>query len=438
MNYQISKNFYDISKIHSDWKSIKLKYILSISDHKSPNFTQEKILSLTQRGIVERDVSTNEGQIAESYEKYILVKQGQICMNPMDLLSGWVDISSYDGLISPAYYTFILNNEFNNKFINYFLQSNYLRKTFFKIGKGVSSHDNFGRWVLTPEELKNIFIFFPEIEEQKLISKYLEKKMQQIKLLIEKTKKKIEILTEQRTSFINHFVTKGLDPKVEMKDSGIEWMGKIPKHWSLKKIKYSALIELSSVDRHEYDSETKVSICHYNDTYKNEYIDKKTSLPLGTCTSNELDKFKLKKGDIVLTKDSESPEDIGIPTFIEDDLDNTVCGYHLALIRTDNKKIESEFLYRYIESKTVRDYFYICSNGITRYGLGKPSIKNLLVPVIPTQEQIQIVKKIRKLSFSINNTHSLLLKKIRTLKEHRKSLIFSFITGKVRVTKDMI
>ena len=212
----MSKEFYDLSKIPNNWKCSRLKYILSFSEEISNNPLNEKNLSLTQNGIIKKDISTNEGQISKSYDKYILVKKGQISMNPMDLLTGWVDISPLDGLISPAYYTFKLKNNFDTKFVNYFFQSNYYRKTFFKLGKGVASHDNFGRWVLTPDELKNIYIFYADLEQQKLISCYLDNKTNQIDLLIKKIQKKIKLLKEKRTSLINQCATKGLDPNVEM------------------------------------------------------------------------------------------------------------------------------------------------------------------------------------------------------------------------------
>lgn len=160
-------------------------------------------------------------------------------------------------------------------------------------------------------------------------------------------------------------------------------MGEILKHWNIEALKYISSVELISIDRHECDDEKRVNICHYTDVYKNKYIDPKSILPMGICSDNEFEKFSLRKGNILLTKDSESPDDIGILTFVVEDIDNMVCGYHLVIIWMKSTDFRSEFIYWYIESKNVKDYFYISSSGITRFGLGKGSIENFKVIAPP-------------------------------------------------------
>ncbi len=433
MNYQISKNFYDISKIPRDWKNIRLKYILSISDSKSLNFSQEKILSLTQKGIVERNITSNEGQIAKSYEKYILVKQGQICMNPMDLLTGWVDISSYDGLISPAYYTFILNKEFDNKFINYFLQSNYLRKTFFKLGKGVASHDNFGRWVLTPEELKNIFIFFPQIEEQKLISRYLDKKTKQIDRLVEKFQKKVKLLQEQRTSFIKQYITKGLDLNVDMKDSGTKWIGDIPKHWEIKKLKHIGYQKSGNGFKVELQGNLEGDFPFYKVSDTNiDGNEKYLSISNNYLSNETVDKNRIgifPKNTIIFPKIGEvlklNKRRIALR---ECCIDNNMMGLILS------SKDIPEFVYFYM---TLVNFDLYCSDG-TIPSISESQVGQIIYISPPIQEQKNIIET---LTNKLKLQEKIILsekRRIQTLIEYRQTLIFSFITGKVRVSEDMI
>jgi type I restriction enzyme S subunit len=281
-------------------------------------------------------------------------------------------------------------------------------------------------------------VIVPPLDEQKTISRYLDQKISQIDSLIEKTQKKISLLDEQRTSLINHYVTKGLDPNVELKESGVEWIGQIPKHWIVKRLKYVSSVELSSVDRHEHDDEKRVKICHYPDVYRNEYIDSTTLLPEGSCSDSEYEKFSLLKGDILLTKDSETPEDIGIPTLVLESLKDTVCGYHLAIIRMTSSDVCPEYIYRYIESENVKNYFYVSSSGITRFGLGKGSIENLWVLIPPNEEQIKVSNKISSLSLRTKKLSERLQNRIGLLKEYRQSLISSVVTGKIRVTEEMV
>ena len=423
MSISISKNFYDVSIIPKNWTEKRLKNILSISENKSSNFNNEKILSLTKKGIVINDISSNKGQIAQSYEKYIKVKKGQICMNPMDLLSGWVDISYFEGLISPAYYTFELNEKVENKFLNYFLQSNYLRKTFFKLGKGVASHDNFGRWVLTPEELKNIYVFIPNIEEQKLISHYLDKKVGQIDKLIDKIQKKIELLKEQRISLINQCVTKGLNPNIEMKDSGIEWIGKIPKHWSLRKLKHfytyqkgsmgqkltSSYLDENSGEYPVYSGQTSKN--GILGTWSDYEFDFDTEVIFCTTVGAKLMTTKVLSGKFSLSQNCL----IMIPK------DSSILSKYINYFLLYDFRIRRELL-----------------PSILQPSLRMEDLDQYWILVPPVEEQIKIVDLVNQHMTPSVDMISKLISKISLLNEYRQSLISSVVTGKVRISEDMI
>ena len=426
MNLEISKNFYNILKIPNDWNKTRLKYVLSISENKSFNFDDEKILSLTKRGIIVRDISTNQGQIAESYEKYTLVKKGQICMNPMDLLSGWVDISSFDGIISPAYYTFILNDGFNNKFINYFLQSNYLRKTFFKLGKGVASHDNFGRWVLTPEELKNIVIFFPNIEKQKLISLYLDKKINQVNLLIEKIQKKIEYLKEQRISLINRCVTKGLNTNVEMKNSLVEQIGDIPKHWKVIRGKYILQILSARVTGNEIEKNgiPFIKVEDLNKIDDGYYLtESKLMLEPSDFTKPLPHNILIipKRGMSIFTNKIVISKIKGI-------LDSNLMGLKVI------DEINTKFVFHVIKSRGLGD---ICDQSSVPQ-INNKHIYPLKFQIPPKEEQNRIVEFIDQKNQNYEKTIFKEIKRIETLREYLVSLISSTVMGVVKVTEDMI
>ena len=154
-------------------------------------------------------------------------------------------------------------------------------------------------------------------------------------------------------------------------------------------LKYLSKITPSSVDKHIFDDEIQVSVCNYTHVYYNDFINTKVGLDVGSCTENEFLKFRLHKDDVIITKDSETPDDIGIPTLVSESLENTVCGYHLTIIRP--KGIKGGYLFRFILSERTRRYFEIHSNGVTRFGLGKPSVENLVIPLPPEEEQEKII-----------------------------------------------
>ena len=211
------------------------------------------------------------------------------------------------------------------------------------------------------------------------------------------------------------------------KDSGIEWLGLVPSKWVLAKLKFLASTKFSSVDRHEYEEERKVSVCHYPQAYKNEKINSKTELGVGTCTEKEFENFALKKGQVIITKDSETADDIGVPTFIEEDIENAVCGYHLAVLET-NPNLKAEFLFRYIQSKNVCFFFETKSNGVTRFGLGKSAIENLVIPLPSESEQIHIARYLDDRARIIDKLISKKEKLIEKLKEKRQAIINEAVT----------
>ncbi|MDT3401062.1 restriction endonuclease subunit S [Mucilaginibacter terrae] len=198
--------------------------------------------------------------------------------------------------------------------------------------------------------------------------------------------------------------------------------------WKFAKLKNVAQVNFSTVDRHEYDSENSVAVCHYPQAYKNEIISQSTILSSGTCTDNEKSQYLLKRGRIILTKDSESAEDIGIATYISEDIPNAVCGYHLALIVPDENLVDPLFLFWYLKSQKVRYYFTINANGVTRFGLSKSAIQNVEVPLPPLEEQkflgTYLLEKIKNCDEILKGKETI----ISLLREKKFSLITEAVT----------
>ena len=180
---------------------------------------------------------------SESLEGYRIVKKGDLVSNIMLVWKRGLGVSSYEGIVSPAYSVFTFESECHPKYFNYLLRSDEFVTEFRRNSKGITM----SRLRLYDDSFGNVYSHLPPLQEQQLISRYLDKKTEQVDSLIEKIHKKIELLKEQRTSLINQCVTKGLDPNVEMKDSGVEWIGEIPSHWGVIKIgHYSNIIRGSS------------------------------------------------------------------------------------------------------------------------------------------------------------------------------------------------
>ena len=156
------------------------------------------------------------------------------------------------------------------------------------------------------------------------------------------------------------------------KDSEHKWIGEIPSHWETKKLKHISDVRPSNVDKHIYEDEIQVRLCNYTDVYYNETINSNTNLKKGSCNQNEYEKFKLEKGDIIITKDSETPDDIGIPVYVEETLENVVCGYHLTMIKPIS--VTGKFIFRFIECDRTRRFSELSSKGVT-YWFASPQLK---------------------------------------------------------------
>ena len=296
---------------------------------------------------------------------------------------------------------------------------------------------------LSKENFKNLKLALPPLQDQTAIANFLDQKTAKIDELIMKNEKLSELLKEKRQAIISHAVTKGIPPHpplekggwgdLKMRDSGIKWLGEIPEGWDVRRLKFIALVRPSNVDKKTEGGETEVRLCNYIDVYNNEFIDDSIDFMVASATFDEIKKFRILRGDVLITKDSEEWDDIAVPSFIKEILETVLCGYHLALVRPKAGMIDGKYLFRTFQSYIVNSQFRISVNGITRYGLSRNSIASAFFPVPPLLEQQAIANfldhKTAKIDESIKNIKS----QIEKLKEYRQTLISNVVTGKVRV-----
>ncbi|MBK9356826.1 MAG: restriction endonuclease subunit S [Bacteroidales bacterium] len=211
----------------------------------------------------------------------------------------------------------------------------------------------------------------------------------------------------------------------------------IPEHWEVMKLKYVAEIYPSNVDKHSKEGEKTVRLCNYTDVYKNDYITNDMILMVATASDEQVDRFTLLLNDVIITKDSETANDIAVPSVVKDNLENVVCGYHLSVMRP-NKKILGEFLFRILQSKIINIQFEVNANGVTRVGLGTYSQKSPKVPIPPIVEQQEIIDFILSETQKITTTISTIEKEIALVVEYKTALIAETVTGKIEVRNFVI
>ena len=408
-----------IGEIPYSWQIKSVKNEFTRKQSQSSNL-ENNILTLARSGVKVRDISTGEGQIASDYSNYNYVTPGDLLLNPMDLVSGDnCNISNFYGVISPAYFNLGVKNHANPYFFNYYFKIQYWIGSFFAHGKGVSFEN---RWTLNYETLRNFPILFPPLNEQQKIVKFLDDNLSYINSLTEQTYQSINELKKYKQLLITEAVTKGFDSTVEMKDSGIEWIGMIPKHWTIKKVKY--FLSESSVKN--YPNEMVLSL--YRDYG---VIPKDSRTDNHNVTSSDTSSYKLiEKNDVVINKMKAWQGSLGVSSF------KGIISPAYYVYKIIDSDIYSNFLHYALRNNLYLDEYRRISSGIRigQWDLEKKEFEKLLYPFPnSTSEQQQIVQYLDNKTSAIDNIIADKMKIIEELENYKKSLIYEYVTGKKEV-----
>lgn len=219
-----------------------------------------------------------------------------------------------------------------------------------------------------------------------------------------------------------------LKPYLEMKDSRVKSLGRVPEHWEVRQLRHVSDLRVSNVDKHTNEGELPVRLCNYVDVYKHDRI--RTTLPFmtATATAEEIERFRIEVGDVLLTKDSESWTDIGIPALVVETAPDLICAYHLAMLRPSEDWLLPAYLFWAIESNAVAYQFHVGATGVTRYGLSQAAIKSVRLPVPPMPEQATIVRFLDHADLQIRRHIRAKQKLITLLEEQKQTIVHEAVT----------
>ena len=219
-----------------------------------------------------------------------------------------------------------------------------------------------------------------------------------------------------------------LNPYPAYTPSSVPWLGDVPAHWEVRRLQHVTNMKVSNVDKHIKETELPVRLCNYVDVYKNDRITEGITFMPATATADEIEKFRLESGDVLITKDSETWNDIGVPALVEFSADDLIAGYHLALLRPLRGVLDGLYLFRTLQSATIAHQFHVSANGVTRYGLSQHGIKSALLPLPPLPEQTAIVRYLdhadRQMRRYIDGKETL----IGLLEEQRQAVVQHAVT----------
>jgi len=415
-----------IGEIPSEWDCIRGRFLFTKKKEINKEFQNDNLLSLTLNGVLNKDLESHEGLRPLDYKTYQIFEKDDLVFKLIDLenvKTSRVGLVHEKGIMSPVYIRLEPRPEILPRFSYYFYYDLYKKEIFNYLGLGVRSS-------LSPSDLLEIEIPLSTIQEQQQISTYLYHKTHQIDSLVEKTQQKIELLKEQKSSLINKVVTKGLNPDVEMKDSGVEWIGEIPSGWKVIQIRF-----ISKMMRGKFSHRPRNDERFYDGDYPfiqtGDIVSSGKYLTNFTQTLNEMGYSVSKEFpiDTLVMSISGNIGDVSILK-IKSCFPDSIIGF----FPKNNNFIEYLF-YLFL---SMKDEF--CKNSVvsTQLNLNVERVGSIRVPITSIQEQQQIVKHLDKETTKIDSTIEKETQRIELLKEYRQSLISNVVTGKVDVRDEVV
>jgi type I restriction enzyme S subunit len=427
-----------IGDIPYHWEMIKLKYLgksLIGLSYKPEDIVDDE----TQGLLVLRSSNIQKGKLSLEDNVYVKSKvKDDIIVKKADIL-----ICSRNGSRSLIGKNITITKELEGNTFGVFMTIfrtpywEYLSKVFnsmiFTNQSGLFLTSTINQ--LTQDTLNNFVVPFIHNETERVeIVKFLDEKTEIIDKLISTKERKIELLKLQRTSLINHVITKGLDSKVKMKDSGVEWIGKVPEHWEMKRVSNFGVFFKGSGIRKDEVKEEGIPCIRYGEIYTkyNRVVYKPVSFIDEETSKNSV---MIRKGDVLFTGSGETVEDIGKTIVYYGETDIFIGG-DIIVLRL-NEGINPLFISYLMNTNFVQYQKSLSGRGEIIVHIYSKNIKEIITPLPPQNEQQQIVEFLDTRTKEIDDLISLEQRKIDVLKDYRKSLISEVITGKIDVRTNL-
>ncbi len=380
-------------------------------------------LSVTMQGIVPQ-IDTAAKTDAGDNRKLVL--KNDFVINSRSDRKGSSGVSQLNGSVSLI--SIVMEpKRINPKFAHHLLRSYPFQEEFYRYGKGIVAD----LWSTNSSEMKNILI--PELadDESNAIACFLDHETAKIDNLIEKQQQLIELLKEKRQAVVSHAVTKGLNPDVPMKDSGVEWLGEVPKHWTIAQLKFNT-IEMqtgpfgSQLHAEDYvvDGIPLINPAHMNAGM----IIPDPKVTVDEATQERLGRHKLSEGEIIFSRRGE----LGRCAVVKKNNEGWLCGTG-SLKAKLTKKIIPDYAYTLISSEGVVSELTLESKGSTMANLNTETLGRIRLPVPPISEQEAILDYIKIISDKYDYLIRSADTAIRLMLERRTALISAAVTGKIDV-----
>ena len=412
-----------IGQIPSHWQVLRHKDIMKKIKDICEKYNGEDILSLSMKGVLKRDLNNPSGKMPTTFDGYQRVKRDNLllCLFDIDVTPRCVGLIKDDGLTSPAYSQFQMKKGDFTSYYNYLLTMIDDNKSFLHLSKNLRSS-------LTEDDFGAIPTVRPTFNEQVKIAKYLDEKCEKIDKLIKLQNEQLERLKEYKLNFITEIITKGIKSKASLKDSGIEWIGQIPSHWQVLRMKnIGKCFGGLTYSPEDVCNEGEGTLVLRSSNIKegqlvftdNVYVKQKEGIPF------------VKKGDIFICSRNGSRELIGKNAYIDKDYPYSFGAF--MMVFRPNKGTNPLYIQKILSSQIFKYYLGTFLTA-TINQLTKSNFDNMKIVYCPNiEEQEEIVKHIENKTVKIESLIKEKEKKIAKLQDYKKSLIYECVTGKKEI-----
>lgn len=404
-----------IGEIPETWEVASNKFVMTKIKQIISKYTGEPILSLSMSGVHERKLDGG-GKMPATFDGYQAVKRGNLllCLFDIDVTPRCVGYIQTDGITSPAYSQYEVNDNNSVKYYYYYYLMIDNNKVLVHLTKSL-------RNTINTAQFDNIKAIVPPKLEQQQIANFLDRKTTEIDELIDKINIEIDTLKQYQSSVITQAVTKGLDPNVQMKDSGIEWIGEIPETWEIAPL-YKYFSERKNKN-HTGNEKNLLSLSYGRIVCKN--IESKGGLLPESFTTYNI----IEPGDIIIRPTDLQNDTRSLRTGLSNEHGIITSAY---IDLAPESKTNSRYYHYLLHSYDIQKVFYNMGNGV-RQGLNYSEFSKLRVPIPEQTEQRQIAdyldQKVAKIQKIIKSKQQ----QINQLTEYKNSLIFEYVTGKKQV-----
>ena len=422
-----------LGDVPAHWEVLPNRTIFS--ERIAKGYASEPLLSVTIRqGIIRQESlltdTSKKDSSNDDKSNYKLVESGDIAYNKMRAWQGAIGLSEFRGIVSPAYVVIRPQVQLHPRYYHYLYRTPAFAKEAERWSYGITSD----QWSLRYKDFKAIYSLLPPLPEQHAIARFLDHIDRRVNRYVRAKRQLIALLNEQKQAIIHHAVTRGLDPDASLKPSGVEWLGDIPAHWEVVRLKYVGVVQTGITLGKNYGVTDKLSeypylrVANVQDGFLNLGSIKTISLP-----SQEAATSMLQAGDVLMTEGGDIDK-LGRGYTWQNEIPGCLHQNHIFAVRAYQNRLRPEYLAVLMTSKHGRNYFQHTAKQTTNLAsTNSTTLRAFPMPLPQIEEQESILIWIKEATKTLDDASRRAISQIDLIREYRTRLISDVVTGKVDV-----